>query len=581
MKYLLKIGKPIYKNLLFFVFMYILGTICIIVTTERAYAPFYYKLFFELFFDIYAICILLSILPNRLRHIASWVSAGLLYLLAIVDLFCFIRINSTFSPGVLQLIKETNSQEATEFISSYISLDILISPISIVLLLLFIHILTCRYCNREFNIRSNFTSGIITCLVIIGLICGLKNKKFIIQTWQHHTLGQVEQFFANNYYARRAQYLPIHRFLFAIHANRLTKHEITTLQHVMEETKIDSCLYTSPNIILIIGESYNKHHSQLYGYPYCTTPNQLHRYQNNELYVFSDAVTPFNLTSEVLKNAFSLNDITKNEPWCTKPMFTNIFKKCNYHIAFFSNQFVINQQKNMADFSGGMFLNDSILSKYQFDIRNQSTHRYDEELLLDYQMHNKRSHRYQLTIFSLIGQHTNYTDRFPSSFAKFHPKDYKRKDLSKEQLKIVSDYDNSILYNDYVVEKIIQEFEQEESIVIYMADHGDECYDQIKIFGRQHCDPVTKEVATNEYQIPFWIWCSNKYHNSHPNIIQQIQNSIHRRFYSDDLSHLLIYLGGISNQYYLDEYNILSPSYNNNRKRLLKKNTDYDMLIKQ
>lgn len=34
----------------------------------------------------------------------------------------------------------------------------------------------------------------------------------------------------------------------------------------------DTCLYTSPDIILIIGESYNKRHASLYGYPLETTP---------------------------------------------------------------------------------------------------------------------------------------------------------------------------------------------------------------------------------------------------------------------------------------------------------------------
>ena len=62
-------------------------------------------------------------------------------------------------------------------------------------------------------------------------------------------------------------------------------------------------------------------------------------------------------------------------------------------------------------------------------------------------------------------------------------------------------------------------------------------------------------------------------------IVEQIRYSTQRRFYSDDLSQVLLYLGGISCKDYDEKCNIISPSYNNHRKRLLKKNTDYDKII--
>ena len=62
-------------------------------------------------------------------------------------------------------------------------------------------------------------------------------------------------------------------------------------------------------------------------------------------------------------------------------------------------------------------------------------------------------------------------------------------------------------------------------------------------------------------------------------IVEQIRYSTQRHFYSDDLSQVLLYLGGISCKDYDEKCNIISPSYNNHRKRLLKKNTDYDKII--
>lgn len=577
--------KPIYKNFFFFIFMYSLGALCIIATTEREYAPFFYKLFFELFFDLYILCCILTLLPSRFRLFSSWALAIILYILAIADMFCYVKLGSTFSPGMLQLVRETNPQESEEFFSAYISPSILLSPVGIIILLAILHIISSVHFkvphnNNQTKKRRIIINGILLIFVTFGLIAGIKNKYYIVQTWQFKTMGQVEQFFSNEYYARRALYLPIHRTIFAIHANHLVQQEVIILQHVMENSKIDSCSYTSPVIVLVIGESYNKHHSQLYGYKQKTTPHQLQREQAQELFVFSDAVTPFNLTSEVFKNAFSLNDISKNESWCDKPMFTNLFKKAGYQVSFLSNQFVLKRNQDIADFNGGMFLNNLKLSNLQFDIRNSITHQFDEDLLNDYRnLCCKNPHSRQLIIFSLIGQHVNYSERFPPKFEHFKPSDYQRDDLNREQLQIVADYDNATLYNDYVINKIIQLFEQEDAIILYLSDHGDECYDQIKISGRQHCDPVTKNVATNEYQIPFWIWCSKKYQNHHSDIVEQIRYSTQRHFYSDDLSQVLLYLGGISCKDYDEKCNIISPSYNNHRKRLLKKNTDYDKII--
>lgn len=576
------IVQPIYKNFLFFIFMYLLGTLCVVTTTDRSYFPFYLKLFFELFLDVYLLCCILSILPLKARTITSWILAGILYIVAIIDLFCYIRIDSTISPSIFQLTMETNSVEAKGFLTSYISPDIFISPVGIVLFLILSHILVALFFKKSFLFQKYpyIINGIVILLLIIGFVAGLRNKKNIIQTWKYDSLGQVEEFFSTEYFVSSAQYLPIHRLAFAVHAYHLAQNETVQLKHVMEMTIIDSCHFTSPNIVLIIGESYNKHHSQLYGYKQLTTPNQLHRKQLQELYLFSNAVTPYNLTSEVLKNAFSLNDLSKNEAWCDKPMFTNIFKKAGYQVVLLSNQFIMKQQKAMADFTGGMFLNDPELNKLQFDIRNKRIHKYDEELINDYQvLCNKYKTEQRLIIFSLLGQHTDYTERYPPEFAKFHLNDYQRKDLDNTQLQIVADYDNATFYNDHVVDKILRLFEKDDAIVIYMADHGDECYDQNKTFGRQHSDPVTKGVAINEFEIPFWIWCSKKYMQSHPTIVKQIHESIDKRFYSDDLSHLMLYLGGISCKDYNDEYNIISPSYNNKRKRILRKSTDYDLLF--
>lgn len=102
---------------------------------------------------------------------------------------------------------------------------------------------------------------------------------------------------------------------------------------VNQSIRIDSCTYTSPNIIVVIGESFNRHHSSLYGYELETNP-RLSKLEN--LVVFSDVITPVNLTSEAFKNFLSVSSLRENVEWFEAPLFPAIFLKNGYNVIFYS-----------------------------------------------------------------------------------------------------------------------------------------------------------------------------------------------------------------------------------------------------
>jgi heptose-I-phosphate ethanolaminephosphotransferase len=64
----------------------------------------------------------------------------------------------------------------------------------------------------------------------------------------------------------------------------------------------------------------------------------------------------------------------------------------------------------------------------------------------------------------------------------------------------------------------------------------------------------------------------------HPQIFKEIVQARNRKLMTDALPHLLLYLAGISAPDYHEEYNVLSPKYDENRPRILKGTTDYDKL---
>jgi heptose-I-phosphate ethanolaminephosphotransferase len=294
-----------------------------------------------------------------------------------------------------------------------------------------------------------------------------------------------------------------------------------------------------------------------------TTPFQM----KEDLFIFEDAVTSHNLTSEVFKNLFSLNNSSASEDWCEKPLFTQIFKTAGYYVSFISNQYIL---EDFSDFSAGAFINNSEISNLQFNQRNAVQYSYDMELLNDYYRINPNNRINTLTIFHLIGQHNDYDDRYPKQYQELTRNNYHRKDLTINELSVVTAYDNATRYNDDVIRFIINYYADTNTIILYLSDHGEECYDEIKSFGRSHNNHINKIIAKNEFEIPFWIWCSEKYKVSHPEIVKEINAARKKPFYSSDLGHIMLYLAGINCPYYLEENNILSRHYNKKKKRLLR-----------
>ena len=145
---------------------------------------------------------------------------------------------------------------------------------------------------------------------------------------------------------------------------------------------------------------------------------------------------------------------------------------------------------------------------------------------------------------------------------------------------VLAHYDNAILYNDSIVNQIVKRFKNQDAIVIYMPDHGEECYEGNRGFiCRKHSAAIDYDLARYEFEIPFWVYCSKKYIANHPEVFREIKAAKNRRFMTDALPHMLLYLGGIHTKDYHAEYNILSSKYDEKRPRLLKNTTDYDKLV--
>ena len=350
------------------------------------------------------------------------------------------------------------------------------------------------------------------------------------------------------------------------------------ISHSVQITK-EACAACPPNdttpdslnIVLVIGESYIKWHAQIYGYDLSTTPRLKQEQEEGKLFVFNNVLTPSNLTTEVMKNLLCCNNQSEGEEWHTYPFFPAIFKTAGYEVYFWDNQLDVDPAATYSFTLNSLLYNPDIRS-LSYTQTNTQSFDWDGDIIQSYQENVGKLHTPRnLVMFHLIGQHHDVKAHFPAkTFSRFSADSIHRKApyLDREKLQYIAEYDNATLYNDYVMSQIINIFKQEQTVLIYLSDHGEEVYDY-----RDQChrdqEPITPNKLKYQYEIPFVIWCSASYQKAHPETMESIRMATERPFMIDNLCHLLFHLGGIKSPFYKATYDLISPQYNAT-KRLIK-----------
>lgn len=333
------------------------------------------------------------------------------------------------------------------------------------------------------------------------------------------------------------------------------------------------CSAKSRNIVLVIGETYNRHHSSLYGYEFETMPEC----KDLGAIIFSDVVSTANATTTAFQYFLSFSEVKGRYRWCDTPLFPAIFKQADYNTVFYSNQYVSEGGLDFYDASAGFFNHPAIYGKL-FNKRNHRLFTYDMDLIDDYlqKRNNLESDSLNLIIFHLHGQHSPAVERYPEDFRFFTCRDYSHKTITEEQRQYIADYDNATRYNDAVVSRIVRMYKDQDAIVIYFADHGEEVYDFRNKAGRffDFCD-TGADGLHNQIDVPFMVFASEQYKTNHPEIIDAIVSAKDKPFMTDLLPHLLLGLSGIDCKWYDETKDLFNSQYDTLRPRIVS-GTDID-----
>ena len=259
----------------------------------------------------------------------------------------------------------------------------------------------------------------------------------------------------------------------------------------------------SQTYVIVIGESVDRKHMSIYGYNRQTTP-----YFDNlksELFVFKNVNTAHAFTSGAVKSMFQLDLNTSSTQQYT---LIHFFKDAGFKTFWFSNQGRFNI------FDNSVMRLGKLCDEYAFinnaGINDKSL--FDESLLQYFHTALKDKAKKKLIVLHLIGSHTPLDFRYPSNFDRFKlPSNY----FDKGKAICTAQYDNSIFYTDYILNKILNSLKKYNgySAMLYLSDHGQDINDT------KECDLGARK-GPNAYEIPFIIWVSDEYKNKNSAFIK-------------------------------------------------------------
>ena len=506
---------------------------------------------------------------------------GLIYMATVslfaINIFLTLNFDTMISPWILLLIHETNSNESSEFLSTYALSTPSIVTYGLTLLSVGLIVIGEKM-GRSITIKR---PRLMLFPFIFWLAVGVWQTVLVIMMFFASTQSQLQA-----WYEGKAFYCIENtpaNLLYSCYHLHLTNHENDAAWEASEkvfQSTVTRDEKDTLDVVLIIGESYNKYHASIYGYYLDTTPTMREQQKRGNLFVFQDAVSPYNMTTLAVKNMLSTNSISLHQSWEEHPLVMTIFRKAGFDIAIWDNQ---KSENNVLfhDFSNNSLLYGKKMVESTYHHLNNAPFDYDLQLV-DTALTVKRKPGSTLTVFHLMGQHTAPIWRYPENDenAIYTADSIQRNDLNDYQRQYIAEYDNATRYNDHVIGSIIQYYRQRNAVILYLSDHGDEVYDYRDVVGRTHEPVKQKQALKYQYEIPMVLWCSDQFIQRHPNTMQNIRRAILRPFSSDNVPQLLMGLSGIHSSFYEPKKDVLSNQYHCG-KRIVQNTTNYDAVMKQ
>ncbi len=317
------------------------------------------------------------------------------------------------------------------------------------------------------------------------------------------------------------------------------KYVLKNFEHKFKENIADKFEFIDEshnNIIgiLVIGESARYDHLNINGYQRNTTP-YLSSLKNVYSYKAESCSTYTYLSVPCMLSRQSAMDVDKID---AETSFLSVLSKLKFNTNWIGTQ-------SLMRYSGNSDLR-TIYDEVKFAIVPGGSALYKlndlDEVMLPYIQKMLETGGKQFLVIHLSGSHWNYDSRYAKEFALFRPtcnnSPIKVDPSSCGLEKLINSYDNSILYTDFILYKIIEQLKDKNAFLLYVSDHAESLGEE----GRYgHGGDFIPEQTT----IPLIVWYSDIFDKKEPNINKALSSHLNEQISHDHVFHSILDCLGI------------------------------------
>lgn len=316
-----------------------------------------------------------------------------------------------------------------------------------------------------------------------------------------------------------------------------------------------------PYVVFVLGESTTRNHMQLYGYKLENNPLLTERFKRGEIFKFNDVIACANYTTTAMELIFTFTEKDSAEKWYSKPNIFDILRRAGYHTVWISNQSATGLWGN-TDKIYSLRCAEKFFAETEEGGKIFSRD-FDGVLLPPLDNFLSKAHEKNFYLIHLYGSHAKYNERYPTDFAKFTAADEDKP--TEERKKLTAEYDNSILYNDYILDEIFKRFEGKNALIVYIPDHGEEVFENGKDFSGHSWEGLGNRSMI---EIPMLIWASKSFRELYPEKIAAISAAVDKSYRTDLIPHTILDLMDIETESFDATKSIVNKKFDKSRQRI-------------
>lgn len=298
--------------------------------------------------------------------------------------------------------------------------------------------------------------------------------------------------------------------------------------------------------VLVIGESQNSAHMQAYNYHRATTPWLDSMKNDKNMLLFTKAYSCHTHTVPTLLYALTAKNQYNNIAVKNAVSVLEVAEAAGFETVWLSNQV----KYSAWDTPVTSIASEANQQKWINSTLGESTNTdyFDGKLIEE--LEKIKITDKMLIVMHLMGNHGSYEQRYPKAFEKYDGKN------------TIDKYDNSIIYNDYVMSQVYKRARKIPNFkgLVYCSDHADAIDKNLSHDAAQFDFDMT--------HIPLYIYLSDSYIQNNLAKYKSLEKQKNKLFTNDLLFNLMLGVLGINlNNIYEPNNDPTADTFDNNKER--------------